>query len=168
MQKQRGNWRRLVSGRRRRKRPSIATNRIRNVVKRGSKTARTSLHCRRLARKDDSMSSDLKQQVTDALLFAQGQVRRLIETHPGFYPLYTDQGKWRHDKPAWTKWCDGFLPGMMWLFLEAGVADDPKYWRTKAEENSGPLGEGKEDRDVHELRFIFSHWTYQSRDYATG
>jgi unsaturated chondroitin disaccharide hydrolase len=67
-----------------------------------------------------------RQQVRDALTFAQGQVRRLIENHPGFYPLYTDAGKWKHDKPAWTRWCDGFLPGMMWLFLEAGVAGDAK------------------------------------------
>src|SRR5687768_18073052 len=57
----------------------------------------------------------------DALNFAQRQVRNLIENHPGFYPLYTDHGKWKHDKPAWTRWCDGFLPGMMWLFLESGL-----------------------------------------------
>jgi unsaturated chondroitin disaccharide hydrolase len=104
---------------------------------------------------------DLKQQVTSALSFAQAQVRRLIENHPDFYPLYTDQGKWRHDKPAWTRWCDGFLPGMMWLFLEAGVADDPKYWRAKAEHYSRALEERKEDRDVHDLGFIFYHGTYK-------
>jgi unsaturated chondroitin disaccharide hydrolase len=107
------------------------------------------------------MPSDLKTQVTEALLFAQAQVRRLVETHPGFYPLYTDQGKWKHDRPAWTKWCDGFLPGMMWLFLEAGVADDAKYWRTKAEQYSRELEVRKEDRDVHDLGFIFYHGTYK-------
>ena len=106
-------------------------------------------------------TDDLKQHVTKALSFAQAQVRRLIENHPGFYPLYTDQGKWKHNKPAWTKWCDGFLPGMMWLFLEAGVADDAKYWRTKAEEYSRALEERKEDRDVHDLGFIFYHGTYK-------
>ena len=87
------------------------------------------------------MPDPLKSQLTDALLFAQAQVRRLIETHPDFYPLYTDQGKWKHDKPAWTKWCDGFLPGMMWLFLESNLADDPKYWRAKAEHYSRALEE---------------------------
>src|SRR5258706_9273473 len=101
------------------------------------------------------MPIDLKTQVTEALLFAQAQVRRLVETHPGFYPLYTDQGKWKHDKPAWTKWCDGFLPGMMWLFLEAGVADDAKYWRGEGEEESRGVGEGKEKPDGHDLRFLF-------------
>src|SRR5258706_13391060 len=97
----------------------------------------------------------------DALNFAQRQVRRLIETHPGFYPLYTDKGRWKHDKSAWTRWCDGFLPGMMWLFLESGLADDPSYWRKKAEEYSAPLEARKEDRDVHDLGFIFYHGTYK-------
>ncbi|HEV8604000.1 MAG TPA: glycoside hydrolase family 88 protein [Tepidisphaeraceae bacterium] len=97
----------------------------------------------------------------DALNFAQRQVRRLIETYPGFYPLYTDHGRWKHDKPAWTRWCDGFLPGMMWLFLESGTADDPGYWRNKAEEYSARLEERKEDRDVHDLGFIFYHGTYK-------
>jgi unsaturated chondroitin disaccharide hydrolase len=107
------------------------------------------------------MSDDLKTQVDGALLFAQGQVRGLIENYPGFYPLYTDHGKWRHDKPAWTRWCDGFLPGMMWLFLEAGAADDPEYWRRKAEQYSRGLEERKEDRDVHDLGFIFYHGTHK-------
>src|SRR4051812_345396 len=97
----------------------------------------------------------------DALNFSQRQVRRLIETHPGFYPLYTDKGRWKHDKPAWTHWCDGFLPGMMWLFLESGTADDPGYWRKKAEEYSAALEHRKEDRDVHDLGFIFYHGTYR-------
>ena len=88
-------------------------------------------------------------------------VRRLIETHPGFYPLYTHEGRWKHDQPAWTRWCDGFLPGMMWLFLGSGLADDPSYWRKKAEEYSSRLEERKEDRDVHDLGFIFYHGTYK-------
>ena len=97
----------------------------------------------------------------DALNFAQRQVRRLIEAYPGFYPLYTDKGRWKHDKPAWTRWCDGFLPGMMWLFLESSVADEPSYWRKKAEEYSASLEDRKEDRDVHDLGFIFYHGTYK-------
>src|SRR5437764_3255835 len=103
----------------------------------------------------------LQDQVTAALQFAQRQVRRLIESHPGFYPLYTDRGRWKHDKPAWTHWCDGFLPGMMWLFLESGTADDAKFWRDKAEHYSRRLEHRKEDRDVHDLGFIFYHGTYK-------
>jgi unsaturated chondroitin disaccharide hydrolase len=103
----------------------------------------------------------LRQQIQAALAFAQNQVRRLIQAHPGFYPLYTDRGRWKHDKPAWTHWCDGFLPGMMWLFLESNTADDPAYWRTRAEEYSAALEHRKEDRDVHDLGFIFYHGTYK-------
>jgi unsaturated chondroitin disaccharide hydrolase len=102
-----------------------------------------------------------RNRIVDALKFAQKQVRRLVENHPGFYPLYTDAGKWKHDKPAWTHWCDGFLPGMMWLFLESETADDPTYWRAKAEEYSRNLEHRKEDRDVHDLGFIFYHGTYK-------
>lgn len=100
-------------------------------------------------------------QITHALGLAQMQVRRLIENHPGFYPLYTERGRWKHDKPAWTHWCDGFLPGMMWIFLESGVADDAGYWRKMAEKYSSDLEHRKEDRDVHDLGFIFYHGTYK-------
>ncbi len=81
----------------------------------------------------------LKEQISKAISFAQKQVRELIETYPGFYPLYTHKGKWKHDLPAWTHWCDGFLPGMMWLFLESGQADDPASWRAMAEKYSTDL-----------------------------
>ncbi len=103
----------------------------------------------------------LKRQIVDALRFAQSQVRRLIEAHPGFYPLYTDGGKWKHDKPAWTHWCDGFLPGMMWLFLESGEADDAAYWRGNAERYSRGLEGRAEDRDVHDLGFLFYHGSFK-------
>ncbi len=104
----------------------------------------------------------------EALAFAQRQVRRLIDENPGFYPLYTDLGKWKHDKPAWTHWCDGFLPGMMWLFLESGISEDEKFWRAKAEEYSRALEHRKEDRDVHDLGFIFYHGTYRRWYELTG
>jgi unsaturated chondroitin disaccharide hydrolase len=105
--------------------------------------------------------SRIRRQARDALLFAQSQVRRLIEQHPGFYPLYTDGGRWKHAKPAWTHWCDGFLPGMMWIFLESGTADDPAYWLDRAQNSSLQLEHRKEDRDVHDLGFIFYHGTYK-------
>jgi unsaturated chondroitin disaccharide hydrolase len=106
-------------------------------------------------------------QLLTALAHAQGQVRRLIESHADFYPLYTDGGRWRHDKPAWTHWCDGFLPGMMWLFLETGVAGDPGYWRDRAEHYSQLIEPRKEDRDVHDLGFLFYHGTYRRWHQAT-
>ncbi len=93
----------------------------------------------------------------DALTFARRQVRRLIEQEPGFYPMYTSGGRWRHDLPAWTRWCDGFLPGMMWIFqsrAEPG-SDDARYWRDLAIRYSEPLEPRQFDRDVHDLGFLF-------------
>ena len=49
------------------------------------------------------------------LEFAARQLRRLMEQHPDFYPMYTSGGRWKHGGEAWTHWCDGFLPGMLWI-----------------------------------------------------
>jgi len=62
-------------------------------------------------------SSGWKPAFEKTLDFAQKQVRGLIERDPDFYPMYTQQGRWRHDGEAWTHWCDGFLPGMMWSMV---------------------------------------------------
>jgi len=104
------------------------------------------------------MSDTLRDQVEHAFSFAQQQVRALVERNPDFYPLYTDKGKWRHSKPAWTHWCDGFLPGMMWIFhQETGDSQ----WRALAEKYSKTLEKRKDDREVHDLGFIFYHGTYK-------
>jgi len=104
------------------------------------------------------MSDSLKEQVEHAFSFAQQQVRALVERNPDFYPLYTDKGKWKHSKPAWTHWCDGFLPGMMWIFhQETGDSQ----WRALAEKYSKTLEPRKDDREVHDLGFIFYHGTYK-------
>jgi unsaturated chondroitin disaccharide hydrolase len=50
---------------------------------------------------------------------------------------------------------------MMWLFLESGHADDPDYWRAAAEKYSANLEHRKEDREVHDLGFIFYHGTFK-------
>jgi unsaturated chondroitin disaccharide hydrolase len=105
--------------------------------------------------------SDFRSDILDALHFAQSQVRRLINNHPGFFPLYTCDGRWFHDQPAWTRWCDGFLPGLMWLFLESHHPDDPDFWRYHAQSLSAALEHRKEDRDVHDLGFIFYHGTFR-------
>jgi unsaturated chondroitin disaccharide hydrolase len=97
-------------------------------------------------------------QIENAFDFAQTQVRGLIDRDPGFYPLYTDGGKWRHSKPAWTHWCDGFLPGMMWIFYEE--TSNPQ-WREAAVQYSEALEHRKDDREVHDLGFIFYHGTYR-------
>ena len=72
----------------------------------------------------------------DALDFAGRQVRNTVERHPDFYPIYTRDGKWKHQGEAWTHWCDGFFPGMMWLIhIRTG---DP-WLRQQAERYSRPL-----------------------------
>jgi unsaturated chondroitin disaccharide hydrolase len=94
-----------------------------------------------------------------ALDFARRQVRALIERHPDFYPMYTSQGRWKHSGEAWTHWCDGFLPGMMWIFAARGV--DADYWREQAMRYSRPLEPRKLDRTVHDLGFIFMSTYYR-------
>jgi unsaturated chondroitin disaccharide hydrolase len=106
----------------------------------------------------------------DAMRFAQQQVRKLVESHPGFYPMYTSDGKWKHEGPVWTNWCDGFLPGMMWIFHRwnqtaarangSGVTID-KFWLEQAERYTTPLGPRQHDRDVHDLGFIFMSTYYR-------
>jgi unsaturated chondroitin disaccharide hydrolase len=91
-------------------------------------------------------------QCQEALDFAQEQIRGLIERDPDFFPLYTVHGKWRHGGEAWTNWCEGFLPGMMWLlYQQTGDA----WWRERAEHYSRLIEPRKADRNVHDLGFLF-------------
>ncbi|MBK5292723.1 MAG: glycoside hydrolase family 88 protein [Acidobacteriia bacterium] len=97
------------------------------------------------------------------MLFAQKQVRGLIERHPDYYPMYTMNGKWMHEGPKWTHWCDGFLPGMMWIFrrFEADQERNPNGWLEEAIRYTKPLEPRKFDRDVHDLGFIFLSTYYR-------
>jgi unsaturated chondroitin disaccharide hydrolase len=100
----------------------------------------------------------LLSQIDRAFDFAQKQVLSLVERDPDFYPLYTENGRWRHSRPSWTSWCDGFLPGMMWIFHEE---TGDKRWRELAERYSKALEHRKDDREVHDLGFIFYHGSYK-------
>jgi len=93
-----------------------------------------------------------------ALDFAQQQVRRLIEKYPDYFPMYTVGGKWHHGGEKWTNWCEGFLPGMMWIFHEE--TGDP-FWRERAEHYSRLVEPRKDDRTVHDLGFLLYHGTYR-------
>lgn len=98
-----------------------------------------------------------------ALKFAQKQVRMLMEIHPGYYPIYTHNGKWKHEGQAWTHWCDGFLPGMMWIFHKYAPKDseEKKFWLDSAIHYTEPIEPRKLDRDVHDLGFIFLSTYYR-------
>jgi unsaturated chondroitin disaccharide hydrolase len=99
----------------------------------------------------------------NAFRFAQHQVRGLIERDPGFYPIHTDRGKWRHDKPVWTHWCDGFLPGMMWIFhRQLGPTNaEGQWWFEEAARYSKPLEARRFDHDVHDHGFVFMPTYYR-------
>ncbi len=87
-----------------------------------------------------------------AFTFAERQVRGTIGRYPDFFPMYTANGRWHHSGESWTDWCAGFHAGMMWLIAER--TGDP-WWRAQAEHYSALLEHRKDDRDVHDLGFIF-------------
>jgi unsaturated chondroitin disaccharide hydrolase len=86
-----------------------------------------------------------------ALDVAAGKVERLAGDYPDYFPLYTDQGRWKHGKESWTNWCEGFLGGQMWLFYELGLGEE---WRTRAEHYSRLVEERQYDDRVHDLGFV--------------
>jgi unsaturated chondroitin disaccharide hydrolase len=94
----------------------------------------------------------MPQRYIQALEFAERQVAALIDRHPDYFPIYTENGRWRHGGELWTDWTGGFLAGMMWQFhRRTGDA----AWRTRAEHYSRLLEHRQHDRNVHDLGFIF-------------
>jgi len=94
--------------------------------------------------------------LSSAMAFAQNQVRNLVAKHPDYTPIYTKAGKWKHEGPKWTDWCDGFLPGMMWIFrrYEGSRGRDSRLWLENAIKYTEPLAKMAEDPDQHDLGFI--------------
>src|SRR5438552_2715663 len=95
--------------------------------------------------------------------FAKGRLRNLIQQYPDFYPMYTMGGKWKHSGEAWTHWCDGFVPGMLWIVYQREPQSSPErvWWRQQAIRYSKPLEPRKNDREVHDLGFIFMSTYYR-------
>jgi unsaturated chondroitin disaccharide hydrolase len=111
------------------------------------------------------LSSD-RELFEDAIRFAQKQVKALVDKHPDFYPMYTKEGKWKHEGAAWTHWCDGFLPGILWIFHKRALAaanghEKNDWWLKQATKYTKPLEGRKFDRDVHDLGFIFLSTYYR-------
>ena len=110
----------------------------------------------------------------DAFAFAQNQVRKTIEKHPDFYPMYTKNGKWKHDGPAWTQWCDGFFPGVMWIFERRAEREsaNARYWFEHALRYTKALEARQFDTETHDLGFIFLstyyRWLQHSKDPAVN
>jgi unsaturated chondroitin disaccharide hydrolase len=97
-------------------------------------------------------SHDLTSQANRAFELAETQLRRLVTNHPGYFPIFTKAGKWRHEAESWTNWCEGFLGGMLWI-LARRTGDS--WWRAKAEEYSRLMEERRFDQTVHDLGFLF-------------
>jgi unsaturated chondroitin disaccharide hydrolase len=87
-----------------------------------------------------------------AMDFVATQAGRTLLDHPGYYPMYTIGGKWRHEGEAWTRWCEGFFPGILWL-LHFHTGD--RHWADAARSLSRPLEPRQHDRTVHDLGFLF-------------
>jgi unsaturated chondroitin disaccharide hydrolase len=95
----------------------------------------------------------LRKTLQGAFDFAQSQARSLLQKYPSdYYPMYTVGGKFGHDRKRWTHWCDGFYPGLMFIFAEA-TGDGA--WLDKAVAYAMPLEERQYDRAVHDLGFLF-------------
>jgi unsaturated chondroitin disaccharide hydrolase len=103
-----------------------------------------------------------RQTLQHAFDFAQAQVRALLGKYPAdYYPMYTVRGQFGEDRKRWTHWCDGFYPGMMFVFAEA--TGDP-FWLDNAVRLSTPLEPRQYDRAVHDLGFLFFSTHLRWRD----
>ncbi len=88
-----------------------------------------------------------------AFAFAEAQVKSLLRSYPpDYYPMYTVGGKFGHDTKRWTHWCDGFYPGLMFIFAET---NSDAEWLDRGIVYSTPLEGRQYDRAVHDLGFIF-------------
>ncbi len=95
----------------------------------------------------------LRNTLQAAFDFSQSQVKTLLRKYPSdYYPMYTVSGEFGHDRKRWTHWCDGFYPGLMFIFAEA---TGDHAWLDRAVVYTTPLEERQYDRAVHDLGFLF-------------
>ncbi|MBI1322444.1 glucuronyl hydrolase [bacterium] len=108
--------------------------------------------------------ASLRPRLHKVMDFAADQLAKLTTNHPDFFPIYTRNGRWKHDGSLWTDWCAGFLGGQLWLLEEYS---GESHWRELAEHYSLLLEYKQHDRDVHDLGFIFLN-TYRPWYRRTG
>ena len=95
----------------------------------------------------------IKHTLQTAFDFAQDQVKSLLKKYPAdYYPMYTVGGQFGHDRKRWTHWCDGFYPGMMFVFAKRTGKSE---WLDHAIRYATPLENRQYDRAVHDLGFLF-------------
>jgi unsaturated chondroitin disaccharide hydrolase len=110
----------------------------------------------------EDQSSAINDSIARGISFADVQLRRLITSHPDYFPIYTTGGRWGHSGERWTNWCEGFLGGMMWI-LQSLTGD--QNWGDRARHYSKLIEARKDDRTVHDLGFLF--WPTWKRWYDT-
>src|SRR5947209_3724708 len=102
-----------------------------------------------------------------AMDFAAAQSERILDQYPGYSPMYTVGGRWRREGEAWTHWCEGFFPGILWLLYRHTGAG---RWADDARTLSRVLEPRKHDRTIHDLGFLFFstylRWYHLSGDPA--
>ena len=96
--------------------------------------------------------ADLKPRLQRTFDHYAARFGALVDHHPDTFPIYTRDGRWRHEGELWTDWCAGFLTGIMWQ-CHRRIRHD--WWREKAEHYCQLLEAKKHDREVHDLGFIF-------------
>ncbi len=93
---------------------------------------------------------------TSILERASEKLGMLAGNEPGLWPFYTEGGKWIRSGETWTEWCQGFLPGMMWI-LHDFTGD--KFFRDRAIERCLAIKERAADPAIHDHGFLFrSSW----------
>ncbi len=90
--------------------------------------------------------------IDEALLFAQRQVRTLIERAPDQIATYTRRGRWVFEDRWAPSWTGGFFTGMMWVFADR--TGDP-WWREQAERYCLLVEPRKSDTGTHDMGFMF-------------
>jgi unsaturated chondroitin disaccharide hydrolase len=84
--------------------------------------------------------------------FSAAQAERILRQYPGYAPMYTVNGRWGREGETWTRWCEGFFPGILWL-LHRHTGES--RWADAARALSRPLEPRQYDRSVHDLGFLF-------------
>jgi unsaturated chondroitin disaccharide hydrolase len=95
---------------------------------------------------------------------AEAKVPAFAARTPGTVPVHTAGGRWVTEEDPWTRWCDGFPGGLLWLLAARTGRDD---LRRLAERHTEALEGRQFDRDVHDLGFLFRP-TWHRWHEATG
>ncbi len=84
------------------------------------------------------------------------KVGRLVREEPGLWPFYTEGGRWIRQGETWTEWCQGFLPGQLWILHD--FTGDP-FFREEAIRRCRALEGRASDPSIHDHGFLFrSSW----------